>query len=67
MFYKKPLSYRYDSKFKGASLQPRGVKSVKRILASIFIGLSLAPKAIMANPPPYFCGHNTHTAKNKIN
>ena len=50
MFYKKPLSYRYDSKFKGASLQPRGVKSVKRILASIFIGLSLAPKAIMATP-----------------
>ena len=49
MFDKKPLSYRYDSKFKGASLQPRGVK-LKLILASIFIGLSLAPKAIMATP-----------------
>ena len=49
MFYKKPLSYRYDSKFKGASLQPRGVK-LKLILTSIFIGLSLAPKAIMATP-----------------
>ena len=50
MFYKKPLSYRYDSKFKGASLQPRGVKSVKLILASIFISLSLAPKILMAAP-----------------
>ena len=50
MFYKKPLSYRYDSKFKGASLQPRGVKSVKLILASIFISLSLAPKILMATP-----------------
>nr|WP_314891252.1 ShlB/FhaC/HecB family hemolysin secretion/activation protein [uncultured Campylobacter sp.] len=50
MFDKKPLSYRYDSKFKGASLQPCGVKSVKLILASIFIGLSLAPKVLMAAP-----------------
>ncbi|MFR8440505.1 MAG: hypothetical protein ACLVCW_01975 [Campylobacter sp.] len=50
MFDKKPLSYRYDSKFKGASLQPRGAKSVNLILTSIFIGLSLAPKAIMATP-----------------
>ena len=50
MFNQKPLFYLYDSKFKGATLQPRGVKSVKLILASIFIGLSLAPKAIMATP-----------------
>lgn len=50
MFDKKPLSYRYDSKFKGASLQPRGVKSIKLILAFIFIGLSLAPKVLMATP-----------------
>ena len=49
MFNQKPLFYLDDSKFKGATLQPRGVK-LKLILASIFIGLSLAPKAIMATP-----------------
>ncbi|WP_298755878.1 ShlB/FhaC/HecB family hemolysin secretion/activation protein [uncultured Campylobacter sp.] len=49
MFNQKPLFYLDDSKFKRATLQPRGVK-LKLILASIFIGLSLAPKAIMAPP-----------------